>query len=222
MLAAASIRAMDRFEYRMRESAVFEQTPGRHQALHGRLLGELKDAPLQKLLSIQRRYRREMETIPLSRPEKPCRVGIVGELFTVMEPFANCGIERELGKAGLSVSRKMNASLLLNPFSGPMRNARGYLTRHPGATGADTVAQALDYARRGYDGIIHMKSFGCAPELNAIPALSAISRDFGIPVLHLSFDTHTAEAGLQTRVEAFVDMVKMRGSSPRNTRTVPL
>jgi predicted nucleotide-binding protein (sugar kinase/HSP70/actin superfamily) len=218
LTAAASARAMDRFEYRMRESIGFEQTPGQHEALHRQLLEELGTAPLHTLLSIQRRYERELNRIPLNLPEKPLRVGIIGELFTAMEPFANCGLERELAKEGIWVSRKMNASFLLSPRGGAsLRGAKGYLTRHPGATGADSVAQAIDYARKGYNGIIHMKSFGCTPELNAIPALAAVSRDFGIPVLYLSFDTHTAEAGLHTRLEAFVDMLRMRGAGRMET-----
>jgi predicted nucleotide-binding protein (sugar kinase/HSP70/actin superfamily) len=184
LTAAASTRAMDRFEYRMRENAAFEQTPGRHEVLHRQLLEELAGAPLLKLLSVQRRYERELGRIPLNIPEKKYRVGIVGELFTVMEPFANFGIERQLTDAGFSVSRKMNASLLLSPYKGAsLRGAKGFLTRHPGATGADSVAQAAGYARQGYDGILHIKSFGCIPELNASPALMNVSRDKQIPIL---------------------------------------
>ena len=73
-----------------------------------------------------------------------------------------------------------------------------------------TIDCALTCAKKGYDGIIHVKSFGCTPENDAIPVLQNISRDYKIPVLYLSFDLQTGEEGLSTRLEAFYDMVVMR------------
>lgn len=61
-----------------------------------------------------------------------------------------------------------------------------------------------------YDGIIHLKSFGCSPEINAIPILNKISSDNNIPILYLSFDTENSNEAMKTRLEAFVDMIKMR------------
>jgi predicted nucleotide-binding protein (sugar kinase/HSP70/actin superfamily) len=37
-----------------------------------------------------------------------------------------------------------------------------------------------------------------------------ISEKYDIPILSLSIDEHTAEAGFITRVEAFLDMLRMR------------
>ena len=209
--AMSSMRAMDRFEYQMRENMAFEAYPGAHGDLHSQLLEDLKEVPPSKLPSLWGHYRRRLNSIPLGMPARPIKIGLVGELFTLMEPYASFNLERELAHAGCMVSRKMNATFLLSPHTGKsMAAARGYLTRRPGANGADSVGQAADYARRGYDGLIHLKSFGCTPELNAIPALDKVSRDHKIPVLHLSADTHTGQAWLQTRIEAFVDMLKMR------------
>ena len=136
----------------------------------------------------------------------------MGDLYTLMEPFSNYDIERKLMGRGIAVSRKMSVSFLL--FGAPdrlvLRKTGGYLRYPVGANGLDSVAQSLDYAIRGYDGILHVKSFGCTPELSAIPALTNIGRDYGIPILHLSFDTHLSETGMETRLEAFMDMIEMR------------
>ena len=35
-------------------------------------------------------------------------------------------------------------------------------------------------------------------------------RDSNIPILHLAIDEHAGEAGMITRVEAFVDVLEMR------------
>ena len=62
----------------------------------------------------------------------------------------------------------------------------------------------------GCDGIIQVKSFGCTPEIDAMPILDNVSKDFNIPVLHFSFDSQTSETGVRTRLEAFYDMVEAR------------
>ena len=79
-----------------------------------------------------------------------------------------------------------------------------------GATAMNTIDQALKFAKEGYDGIIHVKSFGCTPEMDAMPVLQNISSDYKIPILYFSFDSQTSETGIQTRLEAFYDMIMMR------------
>ena len=209
--ALGSIRAMDRFEYTMRENMAFETCAGAYETLHQKLLDDLRAVQLDRLPFLWQHYRKELQNITLEKPPNYLRIGLVGDLYTLMEPCACLDLERELIKSGCSISRKMNASFLCSPHSkASLRAAKDYLTRSPGANGADSVAQTMNYARQGYDGVIHMKAFGCTPELNVIPALSCVSRELGIPILHLSFDTHTGEAGLHTRLEAFVDMLQMR------------
>lgn len=40
--------------------------------------------------------------------------------------------------------------------------------------------------------------------------LQNISADRGIPILYLSYDSQTGDAGIQTRLEAFYDMIDMK------------
>lgn len=54
------------------------------------------------------------------------------------------------------------------------------------------------------------KCAGCTPEIDVMPVLQRLSRDYHIPVLFLTFDTQTSDAGLDTRLEAFYDMIAMR------------
>ncbi len=48
----------------------------------------------------------------------------------------------------------------------------------------------------------------CMPETSVRPILEKIHQETGIPFLSLSIDEQVAEAGIQTRIEAFVDLVK--------------
>lgn len=57
------------------------------------------------------------------------------------------------------------------------------------------------------DGIVTINAFGCGPDSLMLERIARYSRKKSKPILHLSIDEHTGEAGFITRVEAFVDML---------------
>lgn len=67
------------------------------------------------------------------------------------------------------------------------------------------------FEKRGVDGIIHVTAFGCGPDSMVGKLIEIEARgQRGMPYLSLMLDEHTAEAGLMTRLEAFVDMLRRR------------
>lgn len=213
MLAGESIRAMDQFDYFMRENLGFETVSGSLDHVRERLLeGISRVHTLGELRAVRSACQAERKSIKFDRPEHPLRVGMVGELYTLMEPFSNFYLEKKLAEHGIVVSRRMSVQFLLfgQNHRRALRESGSYLGYTVGANGVDSVSQSLAYAKMGYDGIIHLKSFGCIPELNATPALLNLARDWDIPILHLSMDSHTSETGMETRLEAFADMIRMK------------
>lgn len=212
MTALLSIWTLDCFAYRLRERAAFDDK-GVLERLYGELLSDVENArTIYAAMRVAKKY------LPRGRfgvkiPPSALRVGIVGELFTLMEPFSNYYLEKRLAQSGISVSRRMSVSFLIGRRNGrSLKKSEGYAAYPIGANGIDSVAQSLHYAQKGYDGIIHMKSFGCTPEVNAMPILHAIAEEYHIPMLHLSFDGQSSELGVETRLEAFIDMLEMRRS----------
>ena len=57
------------------------------------------------------------------------------------------------------------------------------------------------------DGLITLTAFGCGPDSLMIDRISRKIHDFKKPLLNLTVDEHTGEAGFITRLEAFVDML---------------
>jgi predicted nucleotide-binding protein (sugar kinase/HSP70/actin superfamily) len=161
---------------------------------------------------------------PASTGRSLLRVGLVGEIFMVAEPFANQDMERRLGEMGVEVSRSLYLSdwvrtHLLPGFLARTRRdrtrdirraARPYLGHFVGGEGLDSVGEAILFDRQGYDGVVHVAPFTCMPEIVAASLLPEASRDLGLPVLSLFLDEHSGEAGLQTRLEAFVDLLARR------------
>lgn len=63
---------------------------------------------------------------------------------------------------------------------------------------------------RKVDGIIYVSSFGCGVDSVLIDIVQRKAREVGIPFTLLTIDEHTGEAGINTRIEAFIDMIKRR------------
>lgn len=59
-------------------------------------------------------------------------------------------------------------------------------------------------------GIIYVSAFGCGIDSILIDIVQREAREAGIPFTLLTIDEHTGEAGINTRIEAFVDMIKRR------------
>jgi len=77
------------------------------------------------------------------------------------------------------------------------------------------------------DGIITVNSFGCGPDSLMIEKIMRKAKDFSKPMLSLTIDEHTGEAGFVTRLEAFVDMlyrkkhIIMKNSKSKRTQFIP-
>ena len=57
------------------------------------------------------------------------------------------------------------------------------------------------------DGIITINAFGCGPDSIMVERISRAARKCNKPILNLSVDEQTGEAGFITRIEAFTDML---------------
>ena len=154
----------------------------------------------------------EAKAIEVNRPADPVRVGIVGEYFTAVDAPSNLHIEDKLLGMHVELARLMNLTNRNIRYNEPNLRASipEYAAYDGGPTSSLTIAAAKKYAQEGFDGIVHIKSSGCTPEIDCMPALQRIGREYGIPVLYLSFDSQTSDTGLDTRLEAFYDMIAMR------------
>ena len=151
--------------------------------------------------------------IPLQKPERPLRVGLVGEFYTVMDAFSNLELEQKLADMRVEVHRWMNVTNHFLRYSAEknMRiQVRDLCAYEMGPTATPNIYWAREWAKQGFDGIIHIKSAACTPEIDVMPVLQRIGGEYKIPVLYLTYDTQTSDVGLMTRLEAFYDMIEMR------------
>ncbi|EHQ88139.1 hypothetical protein [Desulfosporosinus youngiae] len=166
------------------------------------------------------RERQEASYSNSGGPYKPLRIGIVGEIYTILDPFSSVGIEEELGRLGVEVDRSIYLSGWVGShiFRGLAqgyrsirsysRHAKPFLPHFVGGHGLETVGAAVKFAREGYDGIIQVFPLSCMPEIVASSVLPQVQETYKIPIMTLIVDEHTGHAGIQTRLEAYVDLLE--------------
>lgn len=155
------------------------------------------------------------------------KIGLLGEIYTVLEPGANYNISRYLGHLNAEVTRSIYASEWINDHlcggfikkslhKEIIKSARPYVNYWVGGHGRETIGHAVDFARKNYDGVIQIGPLTCMPEIVAQAILPRVSENEGIPSMTLWFDEHAGTAGIYTRLEAFCDMLQRRkqGNSP--------
>lgn len=209
------ILIIDKYEKIIRENKGFEVVKNSFNKLHNKLINELQEKiSLFKLIKINTKYKYLFKKIKINKPPNHLKIGLVGELFSLMEPFSSANIEEKLISHNIEVFRQTTLTYLLivKKFTlyHHIKKSKKYLRFHLGADGSESVYLSHILKKKGYDGIVHIKSFGCTPEINAIPIMNKISEELNIPIIHFSFDSEDSDIGVRTRIEAFYDMIKER------------
>lgn len=214
--------AIDRVEQAVQKVRAREAVTGAADGVFARFLEECRRAESPRgVRAAVRRALEELEAVPKSS-RRPLRVGVVGEIYTVLEPFVNLDTERRLGRLGVEVVRRLflgdwiREHLFRLRVEGERKRLRRlahpHLNHFVGGHGLESVGHTVEFALNGLDGVIQIAPLTCMPEIVAESVLPEVTEVYGVPVLTLFVDEHTGEAGLQTRLEAFVDLMAGRAS----------
>lgn len=211
------IRYMDNIDDYIRKNIGFEVKKNSFINLKKKMLKEFsKVKGYLELKKMDTYYLKEFKSIAINKPDKPFKIAIIGELYTIMEPFANYYLEEELASKKIEVTRFTNVDYLLfkkgKTMKKELKNSKDI--RYPmGADASDNICRTRYLCENDYDGIIHIKSSFCTPEIAAMPIISKICNENKIPIIFFSFDVNTSVVGIKTRLEAFYDMLEMRRNS---------
>lgn len=135
------------------------------------------------------------------------RIAVIGHPYNVYDDYINMGIKKKLELRGYStVTIEMLDENRINKYAATMPK------RHFWTFGRKIVGTALSFiSEKDIEGIIYLSSFGCGIDsLMEDYVERYIRRDGSIPYMKLTLDEHSGEAGFDTRVEAFLDMVEWR------------
>ena len=191
-----------------------------------------KVSGIRDAMRVIRDHLRRLENIPVDYDRKPLHLLVTGEIYSMIEPFANHHLEDLLMDMGVSFEKRVTLGwwidrTVLDPFRlrALFAPKNRYLPYEIGGYAKDTVAEGILCGRKGYDGVIQVFPVGCMPEIVAKAVFSRMIREEKLAVLTVIYDEMGGEAGYITRVEAFVDMLgrkKREETTAGNIRPGPL
>lgn len=134
------------------------------------------------------------------------RVAVLGHFYNLGDEFVSRPIVRTFENHGYQiVTKEMLPPGVLLGSAGFGRNIRWVYERE--------LYNAFEYFLGKVDGFCVVVSMGCGPDSLVAEFMRTRAREIGTPFLLLVIDEHTGEAGLITRIEAFIELVKRRGKT---------
>ncbi|MBI4320356.1 MAG: hypothetical protein HY675_17845 [Chloroflexi bacterium] len=190
----------------------------------------------ERALAVEREYQRTMSAQRLTPPEaivvlasgvveegvcdeggqrradgQRVTVAVVGHPYNIYDNYINHNMLKRLKSLG---ARIVTAEIAPE---GALDAGTAKLVGKPYWTYEDEVVGAAGYyLDTDVDGIICVVCFGCGPDSLMIDVIQRAAKERGNkPMMVITLDEHTGEAGLVTRMEAFVDMLQRRARVPR-------
>ncbi len=132
-------------------------------------------------------------------------VALLGYVNNVYDDYVSMNTIARMREMGINVitfdmlpdeALKLDKKIIKNPFwtfARKIYNASKYLI-----------------SRGDIDGIIHITAFGCGPDSIIGRLMEGDCDEANIPFLTLRVDEHTGDNHTRTRLEAYIDMLKMR------------
>jgi predicted nucleotide-binding protein (sugar kinase/HSP70/actin superfamily) len=214
-LALHLVCALDHYEQQINRLRPYEDLRGtcneKWREIQG-LIGESKS--LAELKLNKKRADRIMAGIAVTPRNDILKVGLLGEIYMVMEGPVNNELEDKLAGMGVAVTRYRYISHWLKhsvwPNNRILKKADRYLKYCIGGHERENIGYMIQYKEMGFDGIIHLLPFGCMPELVTQTIIPQLTKDLDMPILSLSLDEQTGWVNNQVRLEAFIDLLKNR------------
>ncbi|WP_353096944.1 CoA protein activase [Tissierella praeacuta] len=218
--AVKVMNLIDEIESKAHYLAGYEKVNGQcKKILNSCKRDALKCREPKEMISLLKDYKDKINNIEIDKDKNPVKIAIIGEIYTIIEPFSNLYIEDKLMDYGITTSRRLTPSWWVKDMAlvptklnslDIKKGAKDYLNLGIGGHARECVGEAVLAHEEGFDGAIQIFPMGCMPEIVSKAILPTISRERDFPIMSLVVDEMTGEAGLVTRIEAFVDLLERR------------
>lgn len=137
---------------------------------------------------------------------------IIGHGYNIHDDFINMGLLEKLKQENMEVILPEDVSHKeIEKYSNVLEK-RMFWTN-----GRRIIGSAFSLMdRRLIDGIIYISAFGCGLDSVLLYIVEEQAIKENIPMMTMTFDEQTGEAGFNTRLEAFLDMIDWRCSNENN------
>ena len=167
-------------------------------------------APVNHALRLVERNR--LFTLPKKKHTGDIKFLLLGHAYNIFYTFINLDFQKKLRDQGVEVLTIENLPeslfkepVIINPKGGRLRN---YWKHEEEILAA--IRYFLKEGRNEIDGVVFLISFACGPDSLISELIKHDMKVVRLPFLEIIMDEHSGEAGLLTRVESFVEMVRRK------------
>ncbi|SDC11331.1 MULTISPECIES: acyl-CoA dehydratase activase-related protein [unclassified Candidatus Frackibacter] len=149
----------------------------------------------------------EEVNVDLGQEESSLKVAVLGYPYITYDPYISVNMIQKLRGLGAEVvTTDMLTHRQLDKQKPKLKKDLFW------TFSGEVVKAGYHYCETGeIDGLIHVTAFGCGPDFMVDKLLELAAKDKeDIAFMTLTIDEHTGEAGIVTRLEAFVDMLNLR------------
>jgi len=168
---------------------------------------------LREGASVNHALRLVERSLPFKLPKKKSKGDIrfllLGHPYNIFDTFINLDFQKKLSDQNVDVLTIEN--LPKSVFKEPIivnKRLKNYWQHE------EELMQGIRYfltkGRNEIDGVVFLVSFACGPDSLISELIMRDMKVVGLPFLEITMDEHSGEAGLLTRIESFVEMVRRK------------
>jgi predicted nucleotide-binding protein (sugar kinase/HSP70/actin superfamily) len=143
----------------------------------------------------------------VSSPGLQTRIAVIGHPYNIYDRYISMDLLSKLKKFDVRIKTvEMVGEDDINKQSSKLKKPLFW------NYGRKAYGAALHLAQKGeIDGMICVTSFGCGIDSFVYDLIERrVRNEYGIPFIIMTVDEHSGEAGFNTRLEAFIDMLRWR------------
>ena len=147
--------------------------------------------------------------LPNKKSKGDIRFLLLGHAYNIFDTFINLDFQKKLADQNVDVFTIEN--LPKSVFKDPVivnKRLRNYWIHE------EEIMQSIRYfltkGRNEIDGVVFLVSFACGPDSLISELIMRDMKVVGLPFLEITMDEHSGEAGLLTRIESFVEMIRRK------------
>ncbi|MHC1591114.1 MAG: acyl-CoA dehydratase activase-related protein [Candidatus Helarchaeales archaeon] len=157
----------------------------------------------EKALSVVNSGKWDFHSKPVKK-DYSAKIALIGHGYNIYDDFINMNLLKKLKEMNVNVITLENLPVEIfhknTVISKTLKNYWG---------NEEEILSAMSYLYedKEIDGIIFICSFCCGPDSLIDEIITRDTKKLGIPYICLVLDEHSGQAGVITRIEAFVDMI---------------
>lgn len=168
----------------------------------------------EKALKKYNEHKESLKNVIINHQNK--NIMVMGHPYILYDEYLNMNVMKKLKNYGYSCITPDNLDdELINEY------ANGYIGKIFWLFFRKMLGSCLYLIDNNFvDGVIYISSFGCGIDSVVVETIERrLRRDSDIPFMLMTLDEHSGEAGFNTRLEAFIDMLKWRNINANNIST---